>query len=68
VNFTSLLPEITLVHSSSMTSFGSADPYLFDGRAGRPEFFLDRSLECFRLLAEPFDAHEQTVGLTRGGR
>jgi hypothetical protein len=51
-----------------MTSFGSADPYLFDGRAGRPEFFLDRSLECFRLLAEPFDAHEQTVGLTRGGR
>jgi hypothetical protein len=51
-----------------MTPFGSADQYLFDGRAGRPEFFLDRSFERFRLLSEPLDTHEQVLGLTRGGR
>ena len=43
---------MTLVHSSSMTTpFGSADQYVFDGRADHPEFFLDHSFECFRFLA-----------------
>jgi hypothetical protein len=31
--------------------FGLTDPQLFEERAGRPELFLDRSLEIFRLLA-----------------
>jgi hypothetical protein len=31
--------------------FGLADAQLFDERPDRPEFFLDRSLEFFRLLA-----------------
>jgi hypothetical protein len=31
--------------------FGLADVQLFEQRVGRPEFFLDRSLEFFRLLA-----------------
>jgi hypothetical protein len=46
VNFTSRSPEITLVHSSSMTApFGLTDKQLFEKRADRPELFLDRSLE-----------------------
>jgi len=31
--------------------FGPTDVQLVEQRAGRPEFFLNRSLECFRLLA-----------------
>jgi hypothetical protein len=31
--------------------FGLTDAQLFDERAGRPEVFLDRSLEFFRVLS-----------------
>jgi hypothetical protein len=48
--------------------FSLLDVQLFKDVASRPEFLRDRSLECFRLLAEPLDAHEQVLGLTRGGR
>ena len=48
--------------------FGLADVQLFEERAARPEFFLDRSLEFFRLLAKPFDTHQEALGLARGGQ
>jgi hypothetical protein len=31
--------------------FGLTVPHLFEARADRPAFFLDRSLKFFRLLA-----------------
>jgi hypothetical protein len=31
--------------------FGLTAPHLFEARADRPAFFLDRSLKFFRLLA-----------------
>ena len=35
-----------------MTSpFGLTDVQFFEERLGRPALFIDRSLECFRLLA-----------------
>jgi len=68
VNFTSRSPDITFVHSSSMTPpFGLTNMQLFEESAGRPQLFLDRSLEFFRLLASSLDAHEHVLGLTRGG-
>jgi hypothetical protein len=52
VNFTSWLPGLAFVHSSCMTPpFGLTDVQLFEERLGRPELFLDRSSEFFRLLA-----------------
>jgi len=48
--------------------FGVTDLQVFEDRAGRPEFFLDRSLEFFRLLAKPFDTHQEALGLARGGQ
>jgi hypothetical protein len=47
---------------------GLTDPHIFEVRADRPAFFLDRSLKFFRLLAQPLDANEQVLGLTREGR
>jgi hypothetical protein len=39
-------------HSSFVTPpFGLTDPQFFDARADGSELFLDRSLECLRLLA-----------------
>jgi hypothetical protein len=48
--------------------FSLLDVQLFKDVASRPECFLNGSLECFRLLAEPLDAPKQVLGLTRGGR
>jgi len=66
VNFTSRLPEITLVHSSSMTPpLRLIDAQLFDERLGRHHVFLDASSEVFRLLAEPLEVQDQILGLTQ---
>jgi hypothetical protein len=44
--------HIAVVHSSFVTPpFGLTDPQFFDARADGSELFLNRSLECLRLLA-----------------
>jgi hypothetical protein len=53
------LPEITLVHSSSITPpLGLTGAKLFDERHGRSNLLLDGPSEFFRLLAEPLDVHD----------
>jgi hypothetical protein len=55
------------VHLSSGTMIpplGPIDVQFFEELAGRPEFFRDRSLEFFRLLAEPLEAHHQALWLS----
>jgi hypothetical protein len=53
VNFTGLSLGLNFVHSSCMMTppFSLTDLRLFEERADRPTFFLDRSLKFFRLLA-----------------
>jgi hypothetical protein len=62
------LGTITSVLSSTTSPFGQPDLPCFEERSDRPEFFLDRSLECCRVLAQVLSPRQQVLGLTRVGR
>jgi hypothetical protein len=47
--------------------FRIRDAQIVDERSKPQEIVLHRPLEVFRLLAKPFDMHQEALGLAREG-
>ena len=54
--------------SSSAPPVRLTDAQIVEDRAEPPEIVLNRPLEGVRLLAKPFDTHQEGLGLARVGQ